>query len=81
MLRTSVRALAFLLLAGCNCSGGLLNMCDEWCQKHTAAQSSDSAELSHTLDWNQENLKRNDSGCPTAIYVNQNGVLALCPPN
>lgn len=70
MLRTSVRALAFLLLAGCNCSGGFLNMSDEWCQKHTAAQS-----------WDQENLKAHDSGCPTAIYVNRNGVLALCPPN
>lgn len=30
--------------------------------------------------WDQANLKRFDSGCPTAIYVSPNGVLELCPP-
>jgi hypothetical protein len=29
--------------------------------------------------WSQDNLKRNDSGCPTAIYVAPGGVLELCP--
>lgn len=28
--------------------------------------------------WDQENLKRNDSGCPTAIYVAPHGVLEQC---
>lgn len=30
--------------------------------------------------WDQENLKRNDTGCPTAIYIVQDGELILCPP-
>lgn len=71
MLRTS---LAFLLLAGCNCSGGFLN-------KPNELGAPVPAELSHTLDWNQENLKRNDHGCPTAIYIAPppNGILEQCP--
>jgi hypothetical protein len=30
--------------------------------------------------WSQDNLKRNDTGCPTAIYIVQDGELILCPP-
>lgn len=29
--------------------------------------------------WDQENLKRNDAGCPTAIFVAPGGKLAQCP--
>jgi hypothetical protein len=29
--------------------------------------------------WDQENLKRNDSGCPTSIYIAPGGNLQLCP--
>lgn len=28
--------------------------------------------------WDQENLKANDSGCPTAIYIAPRGRLELC---
>jgi len=30
--------------------------------------------------WDQENLKRNDCGCPTAIYVAPGGELKQCRP-
>jgi hypothetical protein len=30
--------------------------------------------------WDQENLKRNDHGCPTAIYVAPSGELKQCNP-
>ena len=28
--------------------------------------------------WDQENLKRNDHGCPTAIFIAPGGVLTQC---
>lgn len=31
-----------------------------------------------SMSWDQENLKRNDSGCPTAIYVAPAGILVQC---
>jgi hypothetical protein len=33
-----------------------------------------------SMSWDQENLKKNDAGCPTAIYIVENGELILCPP-
>ena len=30
--------------------------------------------------WDQANLKRHDSGCPTAIYIAPKGVLEQCEP-
>jgi len=30
--------------------------------------------------WDQENLKKNDHGCPTAIYIAPGGNLQQCPP-
>jgi len=30
--------------------------------------------------WDQERLKRNDIGCPTAVYIAPNGNLELCHP-
>jgi hypothetical protein len=29
--------------------------------------------------WDQENLKKDDQGCPTAIFTAPNGVLRQCP--
>lgn len=29
--------------------------------------------------WDQENLKRNDHGCPTAIFIAPEGNLVQCP--
>lgn len=29
--------------------------------------------------WDQENLKRNDHGCPTAIFIAPEGNLIQCP--
>jgi hypothetical protein len=57
------------MLTSCACNGGVTNMSDEWCEQHTKAQS-----------WDQENLKRNDKGCPGSIYTAPNGELQLCPP-
>jgi len=34
-----------------------------------------------TQSWDQENLKRNDKGCPTAIFVAPNGELVQCQYN
>jgi hypothetical protein len=28
--------------------------------------------------WDQENLKKGDSGCPSSIYIAPNGVLEQC---
>lgn len=33
-----------------------------------------------SMSWDQENLKRNDHGCPTAIYVAPGGNLEMCKP-
>ena len=41
---------------------------------HRAAQINAAAQ-----SWDQENLKRHDSGCPTAIFIAPNGVLEQCP--
>lgn len=30
--------------------------------------------------WDQENLKKNDNGCPTAIFVAPGGELKQCRP-
>jgi hypothetical protein len=30
--------------------------------------------------WDQENLKRNDHGCPTAVFIAPDGNLVQCPP-
>jgi hypothetical protein len=38
--------------------------------QHTAEKSA---------SWDQENLKRNDHGCPTAVFVAPNGELIQCP--
>jgi hypothetical protein len=43
-------------------------------------------DVSHKLhepdpqSWAQDNLKRNDTGCPTAIFIAPHGNLQECPP-
>lgn len=29
--------------------------------------------------WDQANLKKDDHGCPTAVFIAPNGVLEQCP--
>jgi hypothetical protein len=36
-------------------------------------------DLTKTQSWDQENLKKGDYTCPTAIYIAPNGVLEQCP--
>jgi len=60
--------------AGCAWSG-LYQMSDEWCVSHPTAKTSRCAKLS----WDQENLKRHDRGCPTAIFIAPKGILRQCP--
>lgn len=38
------------------------------------------APLPKSQSWDQENLKRNDHGCPTSIYTVIDGELVQCPP-
>jgi len=33
---------------------------------------------SRAQSWDQENLKRNDSGCPRAVYSASTGLMRLC---
>jgi hypothetical protein len=42
--------------------------------------SQDERPRSREASWDQENLKRHDNGCPTAIYTVINGKLIQCPP-
>lgn len=69
---TLIVGLLLLVMQGCSCDGGLKNMSDDWCDKH------DLPPLIPSQSWDQENLKRNDHGCPTAIYVAPNGNLEQC---
>jgi hypothetical protein len=68
----------------------------EWCEQHRDRNQrsacfgnelpgepcppADLCTLIPQQSWDQENLKRNDAGCPTAIYTAPNGELQLCPP-
>jgi hypothetical protein len=36
-------------------------------------------KLTEAQSWDQENLKKGDHSCPTAIYIAPNGVLEQCP--
>lgn len=72
-----------LMLAGC-ASSGFYNMSDSWCESHPGASENrcpgnTHKHLSASQSWDQENLKKNDHGCPTAIYVAPDGVLQQCP--
>jgi hypothetical protein len=65
------------LVTGC-ASGGLLTMNDDWCAAHPDASSARC--MAPSQSWDQENLKRHDVGCPSAIYIAPNGVLEQCEP-
>lgn len=75
-----VAAAALIISFGC-ASSGLYAMSDKWCMAHPNAPASHCAKVWFPLksqSWDQENLKKNDSGCPTAIYDAPNGNLRLC---
>ena len=55
-----------IALTACSCDGGVRNMSDRWCDAR-ASQS-----------WDQENLKRHDVGCPTAVFIAPGGNLEQC---
>jgi hypothetical protein len=44
-----------------------------------AAQPLPLPDRPSAASWDQENLKRNDHGCPTAIFIAPEGVLEECP--
>lgn len=47
---------------------------------HNCYQGLNEASHISSESWSQDNLKQFDSGCPTAIYVNNRyGFLELCP--
>lgn len=83
---TVVAALAlFIVLGGCSSLPPVTSMSDDWCAKHPNAgpkRCTKSTETDFNGDkvysWDQENLKRNDHGCPTAIYVAPGGKLQQC---
>lgn len=42
-------------------------------------QVSDSSDMASAQSWDQENLKRYDVGCPTAVFIAPDGNLEQCP--
>ena len=73
-MRTRLLCLALSILSGCGALPPInskVSDCDThpsgWC-RHYGEQS-----------WSQDNLKRDDNGCPTAIYDAPGGNLRLCP--
>jgi hypothetical protein len=66
---------AILMSAGCE---ALTQMSDDWCEAHPAASQARCWGHAKEQSWDQENLKRNDRGCPTAIYTAPGGVLTQC---
>lgn len=74
--------MACALIGGC-ASSGLYQMSDEWCASHPNAKAARCAKVqfpfAHKAEsWDQENLKRHDTGCPTAIFVAPDGNLEQC---
>jgi hypothetical protein len=51
----------------------------EDCARHGLFQcKGDHPEVTKEQSWDQENLKRHDAGCPTAIYDAPGGNLRQC---
>jgi hypothetical protein len=46
---------------------------------HNTEPQGTQTRLTKSASWDQENLKRDDHGCPTAIYVAPSGELKQCP--
>lgn len=79
LIRCAIIALA-LTIGGCV---GFTQMDDAWCSEHPDASRARCWDHIHhpaAQSFDQANLKRNDNGCPTAIYVAPGGVLQQCPP-
>lgn len=86
-------AYVVVLLMGC-ASSGLYAMSDEWCARHPGAsvnrcrpdpskattycQYGEHPGDAACFDWSQESLKKNDKGCPTAVFIAPGGVLEQC---
>jgi hypothetical protein len=71
--------LIVLLLSGGCASSGFYNMADSWCDSHPgASENRCPGHQPKTASWDQENLKRNDHGCPTAIFIAPEGNLVQC---
>jgi hypothetical protein len=71
-----VVAVFFTTCAGC--SMGIAQMSDDWCGAHADAGPYRCADHNPSQSWDQANLKRNDHGCPTAIYIAPGGNLEQC---
>jgi hypothetical protein len=59
------------------CASVVLSKATTYCQY---GEHPGDAACTSGQSWDQENLKRNDRGCPTAIYTAPNGNLELCHP-
>jgi hypothetical protein len=66
-----------VLVSACAGGRGLLAMDDEWCEQHDYPPRH--CVVPADVSWDQERLKRQDSGCPTAVFVAPNGDLEMCP--
>lgn len=65
-----------VFLFGC---AGIAQMSDEWCGTHASAPAARCVGHMPSQSWDQENLKKHDSGCPSGIYDAPGGNLRLCP--
>jgi len=73
-----VLAIAVLVYTTGCASSGLYDMSDQWCDAHPEASPA-RCKRDHTQSWDQETLKRHDTGsCPTAIYTAPGGTLEQC---
>lgn len=63
----SAGLIAVLIVLVFACLASLLNGCTPAAPKHL-----------NEMSWDQENLKRHDTGCPTAVFVAPGGDLVQC---
>lgn len=77
-LRIALLVVSTLLTGGC-ASSGIYQMSDAWCATHPEASPARCVR-DHTLSMDQENLKRFDVGCPTAVFITPGGKLEQCAP-
>lgn len=73
-MRISLLCCALISLSGC---ASFLAMADGCEPKWTLGPCK--PERPKSMSWDQDNLKRQDYGCPTAIYVAPGGNLEQCP--
>lgn len=74
--------------SGCSSLPPVTSMSDDWCAAHPAisaprcVREAIGYKVQNLPDqsWDQANLKKDDHGCPTAIFVAPGGNLTQCPP-